>query len=88
MNNKDYYATLGVSKDASADEIKSAYRKLAKKYHPDINAERNYSEERIKDINEAYRILSDDFLRAQYEEELKKAIWLYQNRDRRFGGLK
>lgn len=67
MNNKDYYATLGVSKDASADEIKSAYRKLAKKYHPDISKEPD-AEAKFKEVQEAYSILGDETKRRQYDQ--------------------
>lgn len=61
------YETLGVSKTASADEIKKAYRRLARKYHPDINKEKN-AEEKFKEINAAYEILSDEKKRAQYDQ--------------------
>lgn len=64
---KDYYETLGVSKDASADEIKSAYRKLAKKYHPDMNQGDESASETFKEINEAYQVLSNDEKRRQYD---------------------
>lgn len=60
------YETLGVSKGASNDEIKKAYRRLARKYHPDINKEKN-AEEKFKEINAAYEILSDEQKRAQYD---------------------
>ncbi|CAD7286713.1 Chaperone protein DnaJ [Campylobacter majalis] len=60
------YETLGVSKSASADEIKKAYRRLARKYHPDINKEAG-AEEKFKEINAAYEILSDENKRAQYD---------------------
>ncbi|WP_139451816.1 DnaJ C-terminal domain-containing protein [Campylobacter armoricus] len=60
------YDTLGVSKNASADEIKKAYRKLARQYHPDINKESG-AEEKFKEINAAYEILSDEKKRAQYD---------------------
>ena len=59
MANKDYYSTLGVNKNASDDEIKSAYRQMAKKYHPDVNIQNSRNEKRFQDINEAYRVLSD-----------------------------
>ena len=65
--NKDYYEILGVSKDASQDEIKSAFRKLAKKYHPDINKEKG-AEEKFKEIGEAYSVLSDEQKRKQYDQ--------------------
>lgn len=67
MANKDYYETLGVDKNASEDEIKSAYRRLAKKYHPDIN-KTDEAAEKFKDINEAYECLSDPKKRSNYDQ--------------------
>jgi molecular chaperone DnaJ len=65
---KDYYKALGVSKGASAEEIKKSYRKLARKYHPDANKGDSASEERFKEISEAYNVLSDPKRRAEYDE--------------------
>ena len=67
MNNTEYYDRLGLSKDASQDEIKGAYRKLSKKYHPDINKEPG-AEEKYKEILEAYETLSDAQKRAAYDQ--------------------
>jgi len=67
MNNKDYYQILGVSANASANEIKSAYRKLAIKYHPDHNPNNPLAEEKFKEINEAHQVLSDAEQRARYD---------------------
>ena len=65
---KDYYAVLGVAKDASASEIKKAYRALARKLHPDKNATDKAAEERFKEVSEAYDVLSDAKRRAEYDE--------------------
>lgn len=67
MNYKDYYSTLGVGKNATSDEIKKAYRKLARKYHPDVNPNDKTAEEKFKEINEAYEVLSDDEKRGKYD---------------------
>ncbi len=67
MANRDYYDILGVSKNASDEEIKRAYRKLAMKYHPDRNPNKKEAEERFKEINEAYAVLSDKEKRKQYD---------------------
>ena len=67
MAKRDYYETLGVNRKATEDEIKKAYRKLALKYHPDRNKGNKEAEERFKEINEAYAVLSDKEKRQQYD---------------------
>ncbi len=68
MDFKDYYSMLGVAKTASAKEIKAAYRKLARKHHPDVNPGDKSAEKRIKDLNEAYEVLGDADKRKKYDE--------------------
>ena len=65
---RDYYETLGVSKTASEDEIKSAFRKLARKHHPDVAKDKKAAEEKFKQINEAYEVLSDPEKRQKYDQ--------------------
>ena len=65
---RDCYEILGVSRNATASEIKKAYRKLAKKYHPDTNVGNTQAEERFKEATEAYEILSDEKKRSMYDQ--------------------
>src|SRR5207237_2036010 len=65
---RDYYETLGVSKTAADDEIKSAFRKLARKYHPDVAKDKKAAEEKFKEINEAYEVLGDPEKRNKYDQ--------------------
>ena len=67
-NKRDYYEVLGVSKDASADDIKKAYRKMAMKYHPDRNPGDKEAEEKFKEVGEAYEVLSDADKKARYDQ--------------------
>jgi molecular chaperone DnaJ len=66
--NRDYYEVMGVPKNATDDEIKKAYRKLAKKYHPDLNPGDKTAEAKFKEVNEAYEVLSDKDKRARYDQ--------------------
>ncbi len=68
MANKDYYEVLGIQKGASDDEIKRAYRKLAMKYHPDKNQGNKEAEDKFKDVNEAYQVLSDPEKKSRYDQ--------------------
>ncbi|MBO8168817.1 MAG: molecular chaperone DnaJ [Thermoanaerobacteraceae bacterium] len=68
MSKRDYYEVLGVSRDASQEEIKKAYRKLARKYHPDVNPGDKEAEKRFKEIKEAYEVLSNSEKRARYDQ--------------------
>lgn len=65
---RDYYEVMGVPKNAPEDEIKKAYRKLAKKYHPDLNPGDKEAEQKFKEVNEAYEVLSDKDKRARYDQ--------------------
>ncbi|MBP3038922.1 molecular chaperone DnaJ [Bacillaceae bacterium Marseille-Q3522] len=80
MSKRDYYEVLGLSKGASKDEIKKAYRRLSKKYHPDLNKEPG-AEEKFKEVKEAYEVLSDDQKRAQYDQ------FGHTNPNQGFGGF-
>src|SRR6184192_4758399 len=65
---RDYYETLGVPKTATEDEIRTAFRKLARKHHPDVAKDKKAAEEKFKEINEAYEVLSDAEKRKKYDQ--------------------
>src|SRR4030065_1786188 len=75
MEYGDYYQPLGVARNASEGEIKKAYRKLAMKYHPDRNRGNKQAEEKFKEINEAYEVLSDPQKRARYDQLGSAGDW-------------
>jgi curved DNA-binding protein len=65
---KDYYAILGIGKTATSEDIKQAFRKLARKYHPDVNPNNKQAEANFKEVNEAYEVLSDPDKRKKYDQ--------------------
>ena len=67
MANKDYYKILGIKKDAKADEVKKSYRRLARKFHPDVNPNDKSAEDKFKEVQEAYDVLSDDKKRKIFD---------------------
>jgi curved DNA-binding protein len=86
MDYKDYYQILGLSRNASAEEIRKAYRKLAMQYHPDRNPDDKQAEERFKEINEAYQVLNDPQKRAHYDR-VGSAYSNWQRRGAPSGGF-
>src|SRR6186713_1476930 len=85
MEFKDYYQTLGVTKSASDKELKQAYRKLARKHHPDVNPGDKSAESRFKEINEAYEVVGDADKRKKYDE-LGSNWKMYEQAQRAGGG--
>jgi curved DNA-binding protein len=75
MDYHDYYKTMGVSRDATQDEIKRAYRKLARKYHPDVTDDPE-GEKRFKEVGEAYAVLKDPEKRAGFRVGRKGSLWI------------
>ncbi len=86
MEYQDYYKTLGVSKSASSQDIKKAYRRLARKYHPDLRPDDKSAEQKLKAINEAYEVLGDVDKRAKYDR-LGASWYHHQSRGGRPGGF-
>ncbi len=84
MEYKDYYKILGVPKNATEKDIKAAYRKLARKLHPDVNPNDKNAQEKFKDVNEAYEVLSDADKRKKYDE--LGANWQQYEQYQRAGG--
>ncbi len=84
MAGKDYYSILGVSRNASEKEIKQAFRRLARKYHPDVNPGDKSAEERFKQISEAYEVLSDKEKRKKYDQFGDQ--WQYADQFAKAGG--
>ena len=80
MAKRDYYEILGIAKDSDERTIKKAYRKLARKHHPDVNLKNSYNEKKFKEINEAYQVLSDDKTRKDYDSFGEK--WRYADQIR------
>lgn len=87
MNPKDYYQIFGVSRDASQDEIKKAYRKLALKYHPDRNRENKEAQEKFKEINMAYEVLNDSEKRKRYDQFGEQGVDMDMGGGAGFGGV-
>lgn len=85
MSKRDYYEVLGVGKNASDDELKIAYRTLAKKFHPDVNRDKT-AEERFKEINEAYQVLSDSKKRQIYDQYGHEGVGAAAQGNQGFGG--
>ena len=79
MEYKDYYEILGVARTATPEEIRSAFRKKAREYHPDVAKDKVKGAEKFKEVNEAYEVLSDPAKRAKYDQMGREVPWFFIN---------